>query len=142
MIDNVREAFRVRLTRLAWMSDTTRAQALDKLARMHEKVGYPDRWRDYTRLDIRDGPFVRNVFRASEFEWNRTVNRPGSVVDTTEWDMTVPTVNAYYNPQKNEMVFPAGALVPQTFDSAADDGANYGSLAGQLGRARADARLR
>ena len=130
VIDDVRDAFRARLQRLTWMSDSTRARALDKLARMHEKVGYPDQWRDYTRLVVDDGPFVENVFRANDFEWQRTVNRPGAPVDTTEWGITVPTVNAYYDPSKNEMVFPAGALVPQTFDPTADDAANYGSLAG------------
>jgi putative endopeptidase len=130
VIEDVREAFRVRLTRLAWMSDSTRARALDKLSHMRAKVGYPDHWRDYTRLVVQDGPFVTNVFRANQFEWQRTINRPGTPVDTTEWGITVPTVNAYYDPSKNEMVFPAGALMPQTFDMNTDDAANYGSLAG------------
>ncbi len=130
VIDDIRAAFRERLLRLTWMSDTTRAQALEKLARMGEKVGYPERWRDYTALVTEEGPFVRNVLRANAFEWRRTVNRPGAPVDVTEWSMTVPTVNAYYDPSKNEMVFPAGALVPQTFDPRADDGANYGALGG------------
>jgi putative endopeptidase len=128
VIDDIRAAFGRRIERLTWMSAATRAQALDKLAKMREKVGYPDHWRDYSRLEVSEGPFVLNVARASAFEWKRVVNRPGSRVDTTEWDMTVPTVNAYYDPSKNEMVFPAGALVPQTFDPKADDGANYGSL--------------
>jgi putative endopeptidase len=130
VIDNIRAAFAERLGHLTWMSDTTRAQALDKLAKMGEKVGYPDHWRDYTKLVVQDGPFALNVARSNAFEWRRVVNRPGSPVDTTEWDITVPTVNAYYDPSKNEMVFPAGALVPQTFDPNADDGANYGSLGG------------
>jgi putative endopeptidase len=130
VIDDIRAAFGERLKALTWMSDSTRAQALDKLARMGEKVGYPERWRDYTKLDVQDGSFALNVLRAHAFEWQRTVNRPGAPVDTTEWQMTVPTVNAYYDPSKNEMVFPAGALVPQTFDPAADDAANYGSLGG------------
>ncbi|HLZ46531.1 MAG TPA: M13 family metallopeptidase [Gemmatimonadales bacterium] len=130
VIDDIRAAFRERLTHLTWMSDATRAQALDKLARMGEKVGYPDHWRDYSRLRVADEPFVLNVAQANAFEWQRTVNRPGKPVDLTEWDITVPTVNAYYDPTKNEMVFPAGALVPQTFDASADDGANYGSLGG------------
>ena len=124
VIDDIRAAFGDRLRHLTWMSDSTRTQALGKLARMREKVGYPDQWRDYTRLVAQDGPFVLNV------AWQRVVNRPGAPVDTTEWGITVPTVNAYYDPSKNEMVFPAGALVPQTFDPAADDGANYGSLGG------------
>jgi len=97
---------------------------------MGEKVGYPEQWRDYSKLDVQDGSFALNVARANAFEWNRTVNRPGQPVDTTEWGITVPTVNAYYDPSKNEMVFPAGALTPQTFDPNADDGANYGSLGG------------
>jgi len=130
VIDDIRTAFAARLRRLTWMSDSTRAQALDKLGKMGEKVGYPDHWRDYTRLESVDGPFVLNVARANAFEWQRVVNRPGSPVDTTEWGITVPTVNAYYDPERNEMVFPAGALVPQTFDPKADDGANYGSLGG------------
>jgi putative endopeptidase len=130
IIEDVRSAFRERLNRLTWMSDETKQRALEKLSRMHEKVGYPDVWRDYSRLAIADGPFVLNVFRANQFEWQRVVKRPGMPVDTTEWGITVPTVDAYYDPTKNEMVFPAGALEPQTFDLNADDGANYGSLAG------------
>jgi predicted metalloendopeptidase len=130
VIDDIRAAFAERLRHLSWMSDSTRTQALDKLAKMGEKVGYPEHWRDYSRLVIAEGPFVLNVARATAFEWQRTVNRPGAPVDTTEWGITVPTVNAYYDPTVNEMVFPAGALMPQTFDPAADDGANYGSLGG------------
>src|SRR5256714_4280753 len=130
VIDDIRAAFRERLLHLTWMSDSTRAQALDKLARMGEKVGYPDRWRDYSRLRVAEGPFVLNATQANAFEWRRTVNRPGMPVDTTEWGITVPTVNAYYDPSNNEMVFPAGALMPQTFDANADDAANYGSLGG------------
>ncbi|HTR79151.1 MAG TPA: M13 family metallopeptidase [Gemmatimonadaceae bacterium] len=130
IIDNVRAAFRDRIASVAWMSDSTKKYALDKLAKMREKVGYPDHWRDYTKLVVSDGPFVLNVRRADAFEWRRVVNRPGMPVDTTEWDMTVPTVNAYYDGSKNEMVFPAGALIPQTFDAKADAAANYGSLGG------------
>jgi len=130
VIADIRAAFAERLRHLAWMSDATRAQALTKLSQMGEKVGYPEQWRDYTRLRVAEQPFVLNSIAANRFEWERRVNRPGTPVDTTEWEMTVPTVNAYYDGSKNEMVFPAGALVPQTFDPAADDGANYGSLGG------------
>jgi predicted metalloendopeptidase len=130
VIDDIRTAFHDRLLRLTWMSDSTRAQALNKLAKMGEKVGYPDRWRDYSRMVVGEGAFALNVQRARAFEWRRVVNRPGMPIDTSEWGMTMPTVNAYYDPSKNEMVFPAGALVPQTFDPAADDAANYGSLGG------------
>jgi predicted metalloendopeptidase len=130
VIDDVRAAFRERLLALDWMSDSTRAQALEKLSRLGEKVGYPDVWRDYTKLRVSDGPFATNIASAERFEWYRTADRPGKEVDRSEWHMTVPTVNAYYDPTVNEMVFPAGALVPQTFDPNADYGANYGSLAG------------
>ena len=75
---------------------------------MGEKVGYPDKWRDYSRLEVTNGPFVLNAQRANMFEWQRVANRPGMPVDMTEWSMTVPTVNAYNNPTKNEMVFPGG----------------------------------
>jgi putative endopeptidase len=128
VIDNIRAAFGERLDHLSWMSDATRQAAHDKLASMGEKVGYPDQWRDYARLVVTEGPFVLNSMQAERFEWDRRVNRPGTPVDLTEWDMTVPTVNAYYDPSKNEMVFPAGALVPQTYDPTADLGANYGAL--------------
>jgi putative endopeptidase len=130
VIDDIRAAFGERVKKLDWMSDATKKAALDKLAKMHEKVGYPDTWRDYSALVTSEGPFVGNVASANAFEWKRTANRPGAAVDTTEWGITVPTVNAFYDPTKNEMVFPAGALVPQTFDPAADDAANYGSLGG------------
>ena len=130
VIDDIRASFGQRLDHLSWMSDSTRAQARTKLASMGEKVGYPERWRDYRKLQVEQGPFALNVMRANAFEWQRTINRPGAAVDTTEWSMTVPTVNAYYDPSKNEMVFPAGALSPQTFDATTDDAANYGSLGG------------
>jgi putative endopeptidase len=130
VIDDIRTAFGERVEKLDWMSAPTKKQALDKLAKMREKIGYPNTWRDYSSLTVAEGPFALNVQRAAAFEWRRTVNRPGLPVDTLEWGITVPTVNAYYNPQKNEMVFPAGALVPQTFDASADDAANYGSLGG------------
>jgi putative endopeptidase len=128
VIDDIRASFADRVRKLEWMSAKTKTQALDKLAKMNEKIGYPERWRDYSRLQVAEGPFVANLMRANAFEWNRVADRPGLPVDVTEWGMTVPTVNAYYNPSMNEMVFPAGALAPQTFDPAADDAANYGSL--------------
>ncbi len=130
VIDDIRAAFGARIEKLTWMSDSTKKAALVKLAAVREKVGYPDRWRDYTRLETAEGPFTLNVDRAARFEWQRTINRPGQPVDTTEWGITVPTVDAYNDPTKNEMVFPAGALSPQTFDPNADDAANYGALGG------------
>ena len=130
VIDDIRASFGQRVQALTWMSPATKKQALTKLSSMGEKVGYPDTWRDYSALQTDEGPFVLNLARANQFEWNRTINRPGKKVDVTEWGITVPTVNAYYDPTKNEMVFPSGALAPQTFDANADDAANYGALGG------------
>ncbi len=130
VIDDIRASFRDRITTLTWMSDSTRKYALAKLAQMNEKVGYPDKWRDYGKLEVTEGGFAGNILRANAFAWQRIVDRPGKPVDKTEWGMTVPTVNAYYNPSLNEMVFPAGALLPQTFDASGDLAANYGSLGG------------
>ncbi|HEY8311059.1 MAG TPA: M13 family metallopeptidase [Gemmatimonadaceae bacterium] len=130
VIDDIRASFHDRLLALTWMSDSTRKYALTKLARMNEKVGYPDHWRDYTALHVTEGAFAPNIFSANAFEWNRVINRPGKPVDKTEWGMTVPTVNAYYDPSVNEMVFPAGALLPQTFDASGDMASNYGALGG------------
>jgi putative endopeptidase len=130
LIDDIRASFGDRVRKLDWMSAATKKQALNKLALMREKVGYPDKWRDYSKLETAEGPFIQNVWQANAFEWKRTINRPGANVDLTEWEMTVPTVNAYYNGTKNEMVFPSGALAPQTFDPNADDAGNYGSLGG------------
>jgi putative endopeptidase len=130
LIDDIRASFGRRVAALDWMSAATKKQAQNKLALMSEKVGYPDTWRDYSRLEVDSGSFVLNLQRARAFESRRTFNRPGAKVDLNEWEMTVPTVNAYYNPTKNEMVFPSGALAPQTFDARADDAANYGSLGG------------
>jgi putative endopeptidase len=130
LIDDIRASFGQRVQALDWMSPATKKQAMTKLALMGEKIGYPDKWRDYSRLETVEGPFVVNLDRANEFEWKRTINRPGAKVDLAEWSMTVPTVNASYDPTRNEMEFPAGALAPQTFDPAADDAANYGALGG------------
>jgi putative endopeptidase len=130
LIDDIRSSFRDRVMALSWMSDSTRKYALQKLAMMNEKIGYPDKWRDYSALKVSEGPFAANILRANTFAWNRIVDRPGKPVDKTEWGMTVPTVNAYYDPSLNEMLFPAGALLPQTFDASGDMAANYGSLGG------------
>ena len=130
VIDDIRASFRDRINALTWMSDSTRKYALEKLSLMNEKVGYPDKWRDYSALQVSEGPFAANILRANTFAWNRVVDRPGKVVDKTEWGMTVPTVNAYYDPTLNEMLFPAGALLPQTFDASGDLASNYGALGG------------
>ncbi|HUI65135.1 MAG TPA: M13 family metallopeptidase [Bacteroidota bacterium] len=133
MIENLREAFKERLKRNTWMTDDTKSKALDKLDALHVKVGYPDKWKDYSTLTIDRGPFILNVARADEFESKRDIDEIGGPVDRTKWSMTPPTVNAYYNPQMNEIVFPAGILQPPFFDPQADDAVNYGGMGAAIG---------
>jgi predicted metalloendopeptidase len=130
LVQEIRAAFARRVHQLEWMSDSTKVRAEQKLEAMNYKVGYPDQWRDYSRLTITEGPFVLNRLRAVEFENRRQLARVGQAVDRTEWGMTPPTINAYYNPLMNEMVLPAGQLRPPFFDPEADDAANYGGTGG------------
>lgn len=116
-----------------WMSPSTRAEALDKLARMDVKVGYPDRWRDYGGLEIRRGDLLGDVFRARIFEWRRKRTLLSGPVDRGEWRMTTPTVDAYYSPATNEIAFPAGVLQPPLFDPRSDDAYNYGATGATIG---------
>jgi predicted metalloendopeptidase len=115
------------------MSPATRAEAKRKLSHFTVKIGYPDRWRDYGRLEILPGDLVGNVRRAREFEFERQLGKLGKPVDRDEWLITPQTVNAYYNPPMNEIVFPAAILQPPFFDPAADDAVNYGAIGGVIG---------
>ncbi|MGO8789112.1 MAG: M13 family metallopeptidase, partial [Terriglobia bacterium] len=133
MVKNLEAALADDIKTLPWMSEATRKQALIKLAAINNKIGYPDKWRDYSSLDIERGPYVENTFRAARFEFRRDLNKVGKPVDRNEWDMSPPTVNAYYNPQLNEIVFPAGILQPPFFDFQADDSLNYGSMGAIIG---------
>ena len=133
MVRNLEAALADDIKTLPWMSDATRQQALIKLNAITNKIGYPDKWRDYSALDIKRGPHVENVFRAAQFEFHRDLNKVGKPVDRTEWGMSPPTVNAYYNPQLNEIVFPAGILQPPFFDFQADDALNYGAMGAIIG---------
>ncbi|MEY2541928.1 MAG: putative endopeptidase, partial [Verrucomicrobiota bacterium] len=117
LINNLKEALSDRIKTLEWMDETTKQEALKKLAAFQVKIGYPDKWRDYSLLKIDRGPFVLNALRAENFEVNRDLKKIGKPVDRTEWGMTPPTVNAYYNPLMNEIVFPAGILQPPFFNS-------------------------
>ena len=108
MVKNLIAALRDDLTTLSWMGAETRKAALAKLDAFTPKIGYPDKWRDYSALEIDRGAYVANVVRATRFEWIRDLDKIGKPVDRTEWGMTPPTVNAYYNPLLNEIVFPAG----------------------------------
>lgn len=128
MVHNIESALRQDISTLSWMGPETRKQALTKLAAIRNKIGYPDKWRDYSALKIERGPYVLNLFRADRFEFNRDLAKIGKPVDRDEWGMTPPTVNAYYNPQLNEIVFPAGILQPPFFNPKADDAINYGGM--------------
>jgi putative endopeptidase len=133
MVENLRAAFRERLKTREWMSEGTKVKALGKLESFKVKIGYPDKWRDYSALEIDRGPFLANLIRASVFDFNRQLDEIGKPVDRTQWGMTPPTVNAYYNPLLNEIVFPAGILQPPFFDPEADDAVNYGGMGAVIG---------
>ena len=133
MINDLKAVLRERLTNLEWMGPETRTAALRKLEAFGVKIGYPDKWRDYSALEISRQPFVLNVMAANSFETKRQVAKIGKPVDRTEWGMTPPTVNAYYNPSRNEIVFPAGILQPPFFGATADDAVNYGGMGAVIG---------
>jgi len=133
LVGNLQEALRARIQTLEWMDEPTRAQALKKLNAFGVKIGYPDKWIDYSTLRIDRGAFVLNVQRAAEFLVHRDLRKIGKPVDRTEWLMSPPTVNAYYNPQMNEIVFPAGILQPPFFEPKADDAYNYGAIGAVIG---------
>ena len=133
LVNNLRSALRARLQTLEWMDDATRVKALAKLDAFSVKIGYPDKWRDYSKLQVDRGAYVLNVLRATEFGYDFNMAKIGKPVDRTLWGMTPPTVNAYYNPAMNEIVFPAGILQPPFFDPTADDAVNYGSIGAVIG---------
>jgi putative endopeptidase len=133
LVGDIRTAMKARIERLDWMSQPTKAKALEKLAAFTVKIGYPDKWRDYSALAVKDGDLYGNVNRASTFDWDFRVGRLGGPVDRSEWGMTPPTINAYYNPTGNEIVFPAAILQPPFFDPDGDMAINYGAIGGVIG---------
>jgi putative endopeptidase len=133
LIENLRAAFAERIAHASWMSAETRAVAAGKLATFRPKIGYPDRWRDYSGLEVRRDDAFGNQRRSALFEWRRDVDRLGRKTDRDEWFMSPQTVNAYYNPVFNEIVFPAAILQPPFFDPAADPAVNYGAIGGVIG---------
>jgi putative endopeptidase len=133
MTHQIEEAMKTRIRELDWMSQETKAQALDKLSKMRNKVGYPEIWRDYSALTIGRADFFENVSRALRFETKRQADKIGKPVDKGEWGMTAPTVNAYYNPSMNDINFPAGVLMPPLYDVKMDDAPNYGNTGGTIG---------
>ncbi|HZE13606.1 MAG TPA: M13 family metallopeptidase [Chthoniobacterales bacterium] len=133
LVNNLREALADRIKALDWMDDATKQEALKKLAALTVKIGYPDKWRDYSLLKIDRSSYAMNVLRGETFERARRMAQIGKPVDRSEWGMTPPTVNAYYNASRNEIVFPAGILQPPFFNAKADDAVNYGGIGAVIG---------
>ena len=133
MVHNLLAALRSDIPTLSWMTPETKKAAIAKMEAFNIKIGYPDKWRDYSRLDIERTSYAANVRRASTFENSRELSKIGKPVDRNEWGMTPPTVNAYYNPTMNEIVFPAGILQPPFYDPKADDAINYGGMGAVIG---------
>ena len=133
MVKGIQEAMERDLQQLPWMSDTTKKKALEKLHGMANKIGYPDKWRDYSKLEVVRGDYAGNGNRGTHFEYLRQLAKIGQPVNRGEWGMTPPTVNAYYNPQVNDINFPAGILQAPLFDAKSDDAPNYGNTGGTVG---------
>lgn len=133
LLDNMTAAFTERINKLDWMSAETKVNALIKLNAFIKKIGYPDVWKKYEGVVIDRNDFLGNILRCNQWRYQDNINRLGKPIDKTEWGMTPPTVNAYYSPQKNEIVFPAGILRFPFFDFEADDAINYGGIAAVIG---------
>jgi putative endopeptidase len=133
MVGNIISAYKDRINNLTWMSPDTKKYAIEKLDKITLKLCYPDKWRDYSALHIMNDAYVLNAFRVNEFNFNYEMNKLGKPVDRTEWDMSPQTVNAYYEPTRNEIVFPAGILQPPFFDTTRDDAMNYGAIGAVIG---------
>jgi len=133
MIENLRSAYKDRIQALEWMSDATKEKAMKKLNAFTYKVGYPDEWEDYSKLEIVDNSYIQNILNAREFGYNEMLDKLGKPVDKTEWGMSPQTVNAYYSPSNNEIVFPAGILQPPFFHKDFDHAINYGGIGAVIG---------
>lgn len=133
LVDNLKKAFEARINRLDWMSDSTKTRAKEKLYAFTEKIGYPDKWRDYSLVDVKRNAYFENQLSANQNDYRQSVAKVGKPVDRTEWHTTPPTVTAYNNPPLNEIVFPAGILQPPYFDVNADDALNYGGIGMVIG---------
>ncbi len=133
LVQNLREAFKARIENLTWMSDDTKKKALEKMAAFTPKIGYPDKWRDWSGLSTSRESYIGNVLAANAFNYKWALSKIGKPVDRSEWGMSPQTVNAYYNPLQNEIVFPAAILQPPFFDGKADDALNYGGIGAVIG---------
>jgi putative endopeptidase len=133
LVQSLKLVFHDRLEKVTWMTDETKAKALVKFARFTQKIGYPAKFRDYSAIKISRDDLLGNIQRSAVFESRRRIARIGKPVDRTEWGMTPETVNAYFNPEQNEIVFPAGILQPPFFDVTKDDAVNYGGIGVVIG---------
>ncbi|HUQ89407.1 MAG TPA: M13-type metalloendopeptidase [Vicinamibacterales bacterium] len=133
LVANLREAYRLGIDKLEWMGPDTKKQAQEKLAKFTPKIGYPNKWRDYSKLEIKKDDLVGNMIRAFEHENNYQLAKAGKPIDPEQWGMTPQTINAYYNPVRNEIVFPAAILQPPFFNLDAEDAANYGGIGAVIG---------
>jgi len=133
LVNNLQATYAERIQKLDWMSEDTKKKALVKLNAFMKKIGYTDKWKDYSAMTIVGNDYIKNVEAASQWEYNFELSKLGKPVDRTEWGMTPPTVNAYYNPAFNEIVFPAGILQFPFFDGSADDAVNYGGIGAVIG---------
>ncbi|MEZ0486225.1 M13 family metallopeptidase [Fibrella aquatica] len=133
LVDNLKKAFEARINKLDWMSDSTKTRAKEKLYAFSEKIGYPDKWRDYSKVDVKRDTYFENRLSANKNDYVQSLAKVGKPVDRTEWRTTPPTVTAYNNPPLNEIVFPAGILQPPYFDVNADDALNYGGIGMVIG---------
>jgi putative endopeptidase len=133
MVDNLMAAYKERILSRSWMSDSTKKNAIYKLEKISRKLGYPDKWKDYSTLAIKPDAYVLNHFRVNKFGYKDMINDIGKPVDKSKWGMTPPTVNAYYNPTNNEIAFPAGIMQIPFFDGSADDAFNYGIMGSIIG---------
>jgi len=133
LIANINTVFKERVQKLDWMSEETKVKAMEKLSKFTYKIGYPDKWEDYSSVDINANTLAQNVMNMNYFEYKKNVNRLGQPIDRDEWGMTPQTINAYYNPTMNEIVFPAAILQPPFFNADADDAINYGGIGAVIG---------
>ena len=133
LVKNLLAAYRADVATLDWMGDATKQKALEKLNKFNPKIGYPKRWRDYAALKVDANDLFGNMQRGAEFDYQRNIHKLGKPIDREEWDMTPQTVNAYYNPEKNEIVFPAAILQAPFFNLGADDAVNYGGIGAVIG---------
>ena len=133
MVDNIKNSFGQRITDLDWMSAETKEKAMEKLESFNVKIGYPDEWEDYSTLEINSDSYLENIFRADKFHFEKDLKEINKPVNRKKWGMTPQTVNAYYNPSLNEIVFPAAILQPPFFDFLADDAVNYGAIGAVIG---------